>query len=241
MNNPPSLERIIPDQLDVQDEFDKAALQLHQERYFFAMENGNHGKVLDIACGSGYGSYLVINSDKYRESSITAVDNNKEIISYARKRYAHPLIQFVCADAINFSCGYLFDTIISLETIEHLNDPKSFILRMRMLLKKDGVLIISTPVTPSTDGNPYHISDYTSFTFRKLFKQAGFIEFAHLKQVQNYSVSGVFNSKNKRLRRTRNRIGIFYLRHPNVFLKRIFSLITNGLTNKYLTLALRKI
>ena len=241
MHEHPSLERIIPDQLDSQDAFDQATLQLHLEPYAFAIKNGKPGPVLDIACGTGYGAYQMVQSDKFMYSHIQAVDIAADAIEYGKKRYANPSIEFVCADAMAYTDQYLYDTIVSLETIEHLKDPKSFIKKLASLLKNDGILIVSAPVTPSTDGNPHHLSDFTSRSFRKLFKQAGFIEFAHLKQVQNYSVSSVFNSKNKRLERAGNRIWIFYLRHPNVFFKRIFSLITNGLTNKYLTLALRKI
>jgi 2-polyprenyl-3-methyl-5-hydroxy-6-metoxy-1,4-benzoquinol methylase len=241
MNNQGSLERIIPDQLNEQDEFDRLTIGLHQERYLFAIENGKPGRVLDIACGSGYGSYQIMASEKYNESIMTAVDIDQSAILYAGERYAHPSIQFVCADADHFSSEYLFDTIVSLETIEHLKDPVLFILRMKKLLKSDGILIVSAPVTPSTDGNPHHVSDFTPSQFRKLFKQSGFREFAQLKQTQNYSVSGVFNSTNERLNKTRKRILIFYLRHPVVFFKRVRSLIANGLTNKYLSLALIKI
>jgi ubiquinone/menaquinone biosynthesis C-methylase UbiE len=241
MHDDLSLERIIPDHLDGQDAFDQVTLQLHLERYTFAILNGKPGEVLDIACGSGYGSFQVMDSEKFRSSRMTAVDIDGQAIQYAKKRYAHPSIQFVCADAMHYSGGHLFDTVISLETIEHLNDPEKFISSLHAVLQEDGVLIISAPVTPSTDGNPYHFSDFTARSFRKLLKGIGFVEFACLEQTQRYSLPGIFNPKNKRLEKMRNHIWLFYLKHPKVFYKRIVSLLADGATNKYLVLALKKI
>ena len=121
-----TLERIIPDQLG-QDTFDRITLQLHTERYQFATRHARPGLILDIACGTGYGAYQILQSDKFRDSHIRAVDIAPETIEYARKRYGHPRIDFICADALNYSDTSLYDSIVSLETIEHLYDPKSFI------------------------------------------------------------------------------------------------------------------
>ncbi len=240
MHEHPSLERIIPDQLDSQDAFDQATLRLHLERYAFAIQNGKPGRVLDIACGTGYGAYQMIQSDKFMYSHIQAVDIATDAIEYGKKRYANPSIEFVCADAMAYTDQHLYDTIVSLETIEHLKDPKSFIKKLTSLLKKDGILIVSAPVTTSTDCNQHHLSDFSAPGFKRLFDEWGFLTIAQLIQVQPYSFSNLFHSKNKRLSRTRRHLAQYYLQNPGIFFARIGSLFRDGLKNKYLSLALQK-
>jgi 2-polyprenyl-3-methyl-5-hydroxy-6-metoxy-1,4-benzoquinol methylase len=240
MHDDLSLERIVPDQMDDQDAFDMKTLQLHVERYAFAIRNGKPGEVLDIACGAGYGSFQLVQSKKYKESRITAVDIDQKAIDYANKRYSNPAIHFVCADAMLYDDEQRYDTIISLETIEHIKDPGIFVKKLHSLLKKDGVLIISAPVTPSTDGNPHHLSDFSVSGFKNLFKTSGFIIESEFLQLQPFSLKTILHSNNRRLSKTRKNIGKYYFRHPGVFLARIRSLIADGLNNKYMTLVLRK-
>ena len=240
MNDNLSLERIVPDQMDDQDAFDLKTLQLHIERYAFAIRNGKPGEVLDIACGAGYGSFQLLQNEKYAQSRVTAVDIDQTAIDYANKRYANPAIHFVCSDALLYDDQGAYDTIISLETIEHIKDSGLFVKKLDSLLKKDGVLIVSAPVTPSTDGNPHHLSDFTASSFKKLFITSGFSIESEFIQVQSFSLKSIVHSNNQRLSKTRKNIGKYYLRHPGVFLARIRSLFIDGLNNKYMTLALRK-
>jgi cyclopropane fatty-acyl-phospholipid synthase-like methyltransferase len=236
-----SLERIVPDQMDNLDAFDQASLKLHRERYAFAIQHGMPGYVLDIACGTGYGSYQILEHEKFSNSRVKAVDISEEAIGYGRKRYAHPFLEFICSDVMDFSDRDLFDTIVSLETIEHVKDPQNFIKKMHGLLKKDGVLIISAPVTPSTDGNPFHLTDFTPSGFRKLFDQGCFTMEDRLIQEQSYTLGSLIHAENKRLDGMRPDLGKYYMQHPNIFFRRIWSLMTDGFKNKYLTLVLKKI
>ena len=140
------MERIIPDELN--DSFGMASLQLHYDRYRFAGKNMRGGRVLDIACGTGYGSYLLANEFGDSISGIVAVDISPESIAYARQRYAHPKIKFIQNDAFTFSDADKFNLIVTLETIEHLQNPSAFISRLNDMLYPGGMLIASAPVTP---------------------------------------------------------------------------------------------
>jgi 2-polyprenyl-3-methyl-5-hydroxy-6-metoxy-1,4-benzoquinol methylase len=235
-----SLERIVPDQMDDQDAFDMKTLQLHIERYAFAIDNGKPGKVLDFACGTGYGSFQLIQSEKYAQSRVTAVDIDQTAIDYAMRRYSNPAIDFICADAMLYHDQGGYDTIISLETIEHIKDAKLFVEKLYSLLRTDGFLIVSAPVTPSTDGNPHHLSDFSVSSFKKLFESYGFIMASEFIQVQPFSLKSILHSNNQRLSKTRKNIWTYYFRNPRVFLARIRSLLIYGFNNRYMTLALRK-
>jgi cyclopropane fatty-acyl-phospholipid synthase-like methyltransferase len=236
----PTLERIIPDSLAQSGEIDQQSLQLHYERYRFATKHVQPGRLLDIACGAGYGSHLLATTSDVVDS-IVAVDVSAEAIGYAQQRYAHEKITFIQQDAFSFSSDRLFNTIISLETIEHLPDPKGFARKLSDWLLPGGVLIVSAPVTPSTDGNPFHVTDFSSSSFRKLFDGYGLKETGSLLQVQPYGFKSIFQKNdNQRTQHTRRNLAAFYFSHPAVFFLRMKSLLTDGFRNKYLTLALTK-
>jgi 2-polyprenyl-3-methyl-5-hydroxy-6-metoxy-1,4-benzoquinol methylase len=235
-----SLERIVPDQMNDQDAFDKKTLQLHIERYAFAISKGKPGDVLDIACGTGYGSFQILQNEKFTGSRVVAVDIDQSAIEYANKRYSNPSIHFICTDAEFYNQPRGFDTIVSLETIEHMQDPGLFVKKLYSLLKTDGVLIVSAPVTPSTDGNPYHLSDFSESRFKKMFETSGFIIISEFVQVQPFSLANIFKSKHRRLSKTRKNIIRYYFNNPSVLLARIRSLFKDGFNNKYMTLVLRK-
>ena len=237
----PSMERIVPDQLDLDDSFDKLSYELHLERYRFASRLLPAGRILDMACGAGYGVCGLASLEKFQQSLFTGVDISGETIDYARGRYAHPRIQYIRSEVLDYTDEQPYDGIVSLETIEHLKDPAAFVQKLYGLLRPGGILIVSAPVTPSTDGNPFHLSDFSEQSFRKLFPRQLFTETEKLLQVQPYALSGVMGSKkNKRISGIRNHLLKFYLIHPRLFFMRLVSLLKNGFTNKYLTLALER-
>jgi 2-polyprenyl-3-methyl-5-hydroxy-6-metoxy-1,4-benzoquinol methylase len=234
-----TMERIIPDELS--DSFGLASLKLHCERYRFAGKNIAPGRVLDIACGAGYGSYLLASEYQNSVSEIIAVDISTESISYAHKRYAHPKIKFLVKDALNFSDDDKFDSIITLETIEHLDNPSSFICHLYNLLKKDGVLIASAPVTFSTDINPYHLNDYTQNSFRALFALYPLAEKSVLHQVQRVTLKDMMTlKKSNRTEGVRKNLFGYYFFHPRSIFKRMRSLMIDGFSNKYMALVFEK-
>src|SRR4029453_6994984 len=100
-------------------------------------------KVLDAACGVGYGSYILANSGAHW---VTGIDVSEDAISYAKKHYAQSNVTFKKCDAEQLSLlGEVFDIVISFETIEHLNQPRKFIQEVHRSLKRGGLFICSTP------------------------------------------------------------------------------------------------
>src|SRR5262245_13746556 len=113
-----SFERIVPTKVSAEDKFESASLHLHYERYRFASGYLKAGRILDIACGVGYGSYYLVSASPDIIEEILAVDISQDAIDFAVKHYAHQKISYRVADAMNFSDTGKFSTIISLETIE---------------------------------------------------------------------------------------------------------------------------
>jgi SAM-dependent methyltransferase len=60
----------------------------------------------------------------------------------------------------------MFDSVVSLETLEHIRDQRAFLDNVKDSLKKSGKLILSTPNKMYTSPflpkplNPYHVSEF---------------------------------------------------------------------------------
>ena len=91
----------------------------HYHRYAFAGGLVRGRKVLDAACGEGYGSAMLARS----AASVTGVDISEASIEHARRRYRAPHLEFRSADCLNLPFDDdSFDSIVSFETLEHLAD-----------------------------------------------------------------------------------------------------------------------
>jgi 2-polyprenyl-3-methyl-5-hydroxy-6-metoxy-1,4-benzoquinol methylase len=229
-----SIERIIPDHVAGSEATGSETLELHLERYRFAAENLLPGRILDIACGAGYGSVLL--ADAPGTVSVTGVDADESAITYARERYAHAKVTFQTGDAYTYSAAQKFDSIVTLETIEHLPDPGRFVAHLATLVRSKGRVIASTPVTPSVDANPFHLHDFTPRSFRRLFLSLGFREIASRDQVQRFSAISILLRREKRAESIRRGLLGYYLRNPSSLGKRILSTATNGFANRYSTI-----
>ncbi|HEY9705879.1 MAG TPA: class I SAM-dependent methyltransferase [Allocoleopsis sp.] len=235
-----SLERIIPDLINNDLLEERETLELHLNRYDFAGKNLKPGVVIDIACGVGYGSYFLAYKYQKKITTLYGIDIDDESIAFAKKRYHLPIIKFCCSDAFTFQMHEMPDTIVSMETIEHLENPERFVLHFAKRLKKGGRFIASAPVTPSMDANPYHLHDFTAKSFKKLFKSAGLKEVCSFVQYQKFNPFKLFRKKEQSGRALRKNIAIYYFRNPHKFFIRIRSTIMNGFTNKYLLVVFEK-
>src|SRR6266404_7005313 len=161
-----SLERIIPDEMNELETTGCETLKLHMQRYEFAKGNLVHGTVLDLACGVGYGTALLASSPLVDKA--TGVDISSDAVEYATKHYRSEHVVFLCSSALEFRPANVFDNVVSLETIEHVDDPCALFAHLVSLVRPGGRLITSVPVTPSMDANPHHKSNFTVRGFLQL-------------------------------------------------------------------------
>jgi O-antigen biosynthesis protein len=132
-------ERFIPHQTDP-----LLALE-HYHRYYFASRFAQNKRILDIACGEGYGSAFL---SKFGHT-VVGIDSDSATIEHARKQYAaFPNLAFEigrCEDSPREGDG--FDMAVSFELLEHL-DPRGqvkFLENVRRVLKQDGLFVVSSP------------------------------------------------------------------------------------------------
>lgn len=134
----------------------------HWHRYLWASGIVAGRRVLDAACGEGYGSAWLARS----ASGVVALDIDQSIIDHARARYAD-------VSNLTFQCGSVaaieaddaaFDVVVSFETIEHLLAQREAIAEFRRVLAPDGVLLLSSPdrIAYNAHGgepNPFHVRE----------------------------------------------------------------------------------
>ena len=107
-----TLERIYPLKMDERLAADLATLDLHMQRYAFASDSLAGPRVLDMACGCGYGSALL--AERHPDKQITGIDIDPEAIAYAQANYQRPNLSYQCANAKTFADSAGFDSIVSL-------------------------------------------------------------------------------------------------------------------------------
>ncbi len=147
----------------------------HYHRYALALELVKGKSVLDLACGEGYGSYML---SKYA-TAVLGVDLSNEVIAHAKRKYANKTenLRFQQGSASKLSLqDSAFDVVVSYETIEHLYEQSEMLKEIRRVLKPDGILIISSPNKPvySKNGeyqNHFHVKELDFSEFDRLLKK----------------------------------------------------------------------
>lgn len=115
----------------------------HWHRYHFASRWSAGRRVLDIACGEGYGSALLAR----QAARVTGVDVSLEAVEHARLAYAS--VRNV--DFRQGSCTRIplpdesVDLVVSFETLEHIEEQDAFLDEIGRVLAPDGVLLMSCP------------------------------------------------------------------------------------------------
>jgi 2-polyprenyl-3-methyl-5-hydroxy-6-metoxy-1,4-benzoquinol methylase len=170
-------ERIIPKLLKPTN----GMLLEHIARYYFATPYIK-GRVLDIACGTGYGCHMVAKDRKREVTEIIGVDIDTDTVYYANREYNHQKVTYIQGNAIDPALPEqlgMFDTILSFETIEHVEDDQLFMDNLYKMLKPGGTLVLSSPFgrgrgKPTSE--PFHVHQLTSEEFEELFVRFSNVE-----------------------------------------------------------------
>jgi SAM-dependent methyltransferase len=170
-------------------------------------------RVIDMACGEGYGADLLARS----AASVLGVDANPEAYEHARLRYRRQNLRFERQPIESFAaCA---DAVVCLQTIEHVRDPDAVLAHFRSLVGSgkrahDGVaapetaprstVFLSTPnvlkLAPAgaeRSDNPWHLREYRAEELLGLCRR-------HFDSVALY---GVFHARKLRLHELALRLG----------------------------------
>ncbi len=146
----------------------------HYHRYLLARKYASGKKVLDIACGEGYGSQLLSSVSEF----VYAVDIDPATIKNARSKYTDKNIEFIAGSCSKIPLGdNSVDLVVSFETIEHHDQHEEMISEINRVLKDDGLLIISSPDKKEYSDltgnvNEYHVKELYQDEFVELLKHS---------------------------------------------------------------------
>ena len=153
-------------------------------------------RVLDMACGEGYGSEVLSRS----AADVVGVDANPEAHEHASLRYQRQNLRFERGLVETFGEPASFDAVVFLQTIEHVRDPVAVLEHFRELLVPGGVLFISTPnvltlAGPGRErsGNPWHIREYRALEFaalcRSVFGRVELLGLFHARKLRAHALA----------------------------------------------------
>ncbi len=142
----------------------------HIMRYQFARSRIRTGdRVLDMACGTGYGSEYLGRS--LNSSRVVGVDVSRNALQRANRHYRRENVDFCRGDGLRTPFpDDSFDTVVSFETLEHVDRPdgRRFLEEIRRLLKPSGQFLCSTPNIEYSSHPPYHDKEYSPGEFFEL-------------------------------------------------------------------------
>lgn len=184
-------ERFIPGETEKELEIE------HIQRYELLQDFVKGKRVLDAACGEGYGSLLLSRN----ATSVQGLDISSESILNAQTKYGRENLKFVTGsiDLLPFEDDS-FDIVVSFETLEHVNEDTQlrFLQEIRRVLTNEGTLIISTPNKKFYSdipkySNPFHVKELYKEEFVQLLGRFyGNVNIAS----QRFEVTSVIDSDN---------------------------------------------
>lgn len=149
--------------------------QEHIARYVFTSRFIKNKVVLDVACGTGYGTFFL---SKSGVEKIIGIDISEDAIKYALTRYKGGNIEFIVGNATSLPFpDEFFDVVVSFETIEHISEYEKFLIECKRVLKNNGIFICSTPnkkvSSPNTIKplNPFHVKEFFPEEFEEILSR----------------------------------------------------------------------
>ena len=163
------------------------------------------GKMLDYGCGSMQYRSIFTNISKYIGLDIEGADKNgfipdKDIVYYDGKH-------------IPFSDNY-FDSAISIEVFEHVEDIEYGFKELSRVLKKDSILLLTVPMTFPLHLEPWDYRRFTAFGIRKMLQDSGF-EVINIKESTS-EIDTIRRLKIIEMNRRKSKFSLLYTFYSNL-------------------------
>lgn len=191
----------------------------HLAGYMFALDYVKDKTFLDLGCSDGYGTFLLAKEAR----NAFALDIDKKTIHFAKQKYQLKNLSFKAGDALEIRWRNKFEAVVSFQVIEHINEIDIYLSIIKKTLKKNGVVIFSTPNRKLRlrDGekpwNPYHVHEYEAQELHNILKK----HFNEVSVLGLYASPDIYKFEKRRLkmRRIIARIDIFnmYERFPREY------------------------
>jgi SAM-dependent methyltransferase len=140
----------------------------HRSRYRFAAQFVANQRVLDVACGSGFGLTML----RAARAWPLGVDYDARTLGEIRRQQSSTRV--VTADATRLPLDAAsMDSVVSFETIEHVPDARALVREVRRVLRPGGRLVLSTPnrefgPLERHTANRFHVREFTASELREM-------------------------------------------------------------------------
>lgn len=119
--------------------------------------------VLEIGCGEGYGPERLSTKAGY----VVATDVARDAVEHAASKYRRANLAFLSSSATGLPFAReTFDTVCSLQVIEHFTETDAHLREVKRVLKPGGWYYVTTPnidkMGEAERDNPYHFRDFTA-------------------------------------------------------------------------------
>jgi len=138
-------------------------------------------ELLEIGCGQGE---LLVEA-RNRGYAVAGVEVSAHAAAVANRRLGAALVEVGSIDTVTLPAGH-FGAVLAADVIEHLRDPKGFLMRVRELLLPGGMVVLITPSLDSwtrrlmrrhwMEYKVEHLFYFTAMAIRLMLEQCGFDE-----------------------------------------------------------------
>jgi SAM-dependent methyltransferase len=140
----------------------------HLAVYEWIAERCRGLRVVDLACGEGYGADLIAGT----AADVIGVDANPEAFEHARRRYPRDNLAFERGLVEDFDRPR--DVVVFLQTIEHIHEPGRLLDRIARIaplayISTPNRLTLAPPGAAKSD-NPWHLREYDLGQYRDLLQ-----------------------------------------------------------------------
>lgn len=149
---------------------------------FFVERLEPSDRVLDIGCGKGELAHDIV---ERAGSTVVGIDSNPVYLEFARRRFSHPRLSFVEADALEYLPAERFDVVILSNVLEHIERRPELLRRVLERVRPDRVLLrvpaetrdwlvpLRRELGLGHFSDPTHFIEYDEETFRRELGEAG--------------------------------------------------------------------
>lgn len=153
-------------------------IQCHLSRYVWAMHYCVGKTVLDVGCGTGYGTWLLgtVAEDIY------GIDKSVDAIAEAMRDFNGVFFN-TPLEATPASMSGKFDTVVAFEVMEHLDDVDVGMEAVKSLLKDDGTFVLSLPLHQPSHW--HHLRDFGYGEWREIVERHFEIDSVYYQPIEN--------------------------------------------------------
>lgn len=141
----------------------------HRWRYSEALSYVENKHVLDLGCGTGYGSWMMA----MKAFAVEAIDDSQEAIDHAQAHFARENICYMRLDMPNPDFDCLASVIVAFEIIEHIADTEA-VFEFFKRIGPEKILCSTPHLKCPIGGNTFHHRHYGMDELITRFQDIGY-------------------------------------------------------------------